>query len=51
MSVKLETLLIRNFKRVRLAEVELSDAGVNIIGGANGAGKSTFLDEIGRAHV
>lgn len=46
MSVKLETLLIRNFKRVRLAEVELSEAGVNIIGGANGAGKSTFLDAV-----
>lgn len=49
MSIKLETLLIRNFKRVTLAEVEFSQSGVNIIGGANGQGKSTFLHAIAYA--
>jgi DNA repair exonuclease SbcCD ATPase subunit len=44
--IKIETLLIRNFKRVEIADVELSDAGLNIIGGGNAQGKSTFLDAI-----
>jgi len=44
--VKIETLLIRDFKRVEIADVELSESGLNIIGGANAQGKSTFLDAI-----
>jgi len=44
--VKIETLMIRNFKRVHLAEVEFSESGLSIIGGHNNQGKSTFLDAI-----
>lgn len=44
--IKIETLLIRNFKRVEIADVELSESGLNIVGGANAQGKSTFLDAI-----
>jgi chromosome segregation ATPase len=39
-------LLIRNFKRVTLAEVEVRENGLTIIGGANAQGKSTFLDAV-----
>lgn len=46
MSIKIETLQIRNFKRVQIAEVEFSESGCTILGGANAQGKSTFLDAI-----
>lgn len=45
-SIKIETLQIRNFKRVKIAEVSFSPDGLTVIGGANGQGKSTFLDAI-----
>lgn len=44
--IKIETLLIRNFKRIELADVEVGPDGVTIIGGANRQGKSTFLDAV-----
>jgi predicted ATP-dependent endonuclease of OLD family len=46
MSTKIETLVIRNFKRVTLAEVEFGENGLTILGGGNTQGKSTFLDAI-----
>lgn len=44
--IKIETLQIRNFKRVNVAEVEFKPDGVSILGGKNRQGKSTFLDAI-----
>jgi len=38
--------MIRNFKRVHVAEVEFTRNGLNVIGGGNAQGKSTFLDAI-----
>jgi len=46
MSTTIQTLLIRNFKRVTLAEVEFGETGLTILGGGNTQGKSTFLDAI-----
>jgi chromosome segregation ATPase len=46
MSIKIEVLQIRNFKRVTLAEVSFGPDGLTVIGGANGQGKSTFLSAI-----
>lgn len=46
MSVKIETLVIRNFKRVEIAEVEIGQNGLTVLGGKNKQGKSTFLDAI-----
>ena len=44
--IKIESLLIRNFKRVTLAEIEVSESGCTILGGLNRNGKSTFLDAV-----
>ena len=38
--------MIRNFKRVHMAEVEFSEDGLTVIGGSNAQGKSTFLDAV-----
>lgn len=46
MSIKIESLIIRNFKRVRFAEIEFKQDGSTILGGENRQGKSTFLDAI-----
>jgi len=47
--VIIQTLLIKNFKRVQAAEVSFDSKGVTVIGGANGQGKSSFLSAI--AHL
>jgi len=44
--IKIETLRIRNFKRIKVAELEFKPEGVTILGGENCQGKSTFLDAI-----
>jgi DNA repair ATPase RecN len=48
-AVKIETLQIRNFKRVRVAEVAFTPDGLTVIGGENAQGKSSFLDAV--AHL
>ncbi len=44
--MRLNTLSVRNFKRVTIAELSIGDAAVVPVVGANGAGKSSLLDAI-----
>lgn len=45
-SVKINKLEIENVKRVRAVKVELTAAGLTVIGGRNNQGKTSVLDAI-----
>jgi len=46
MTVKINTLQVENVKRVKAVTLSPSPAGLTVIGGVNGAGKTSVLDAI-----
>ena len=46
MSVKITALSVENVKRVRAVHLAPAESGLTVIGGRNGAGKTSVLDAI-----